>query len=51
MVIQLRKQPSKTQTGAMKTRRMFGDCIRKELPIPKLVDLYNHYINSINRFD
>ncbi|KAF2174422.1 hypothetical protein K469DRAFT_614459, partial [Zopfia rhizophila CBS 207.26] len=50
-VIRLRKRPSKTQTSAIKTRRMFRDYIRKKLSIPKLVDLYNHYMNLINYFN
>lgn len=47
----IRKRPSKTRTGAVQTRKAFGDCIRKELPIPELIDHYNHYMNAIDRFD
>jgi hypothetical protein len=47
----MRKRPGKTRTGAVQTRKVFGDDIKKMLPIPTLIDSYNHYMNSIDRFD
>ncbi|KAF2185569.1 hypothetical protein K469DRAFT_778578, partial [Zopfia rhizophila CBS 207.26] len=50
-VIRKRNRPSKTRTGAVKTRKVFRDAISKDLPIPELIDLYNHFMNAVDRFD
>ena len=46
-----RKRPAKTATNAKCTRLVFGDLAVKLLKIPVFIDLYNHYMNGVDRFD
>lgn len=46
-----RKRPSKTSTNAKCTRLVFGDLAVKVLAIPLFIDLYNHFMNGVDRFD
>jgi hypothetical protein len=50
-VMRNRKRPTATSTSAKTARKPFGDQPRKELPIPKLIDDYNHKMNSIDQAD
>ena len=46
-----RRRPAATRTGASQTRKVFGQKIRIDLPIPVLIDNYNHFMNGVDRFD
>jgi hypothetical protein len=46
-----RRRPGKTRTGASITRRVFKDEVIKELSIPEFIDLYNHFMNGVDRHD
>jgi hypothetical protein len=48
MVIRNRKRPSTTSTSAKTARKPFGSEPRKDLPIPKFVDDYNHLMNQVD---
>ena len=50
-VVRSRKRPGKNKTGAVQTRREFGDKYIKDLPIPKLIDEYNHHMGGVDQFD
>ena len=50
-VLRNRKRPSKTSTSARTARVPFGDQARKELPIPKFIDQYNHNMNDVDQGD
>jgi hypothetical protein len=50
-VIRLRKRPKSTSTSAKTARKPFGDRPTKKLPIPKLIDDYNHNMNAVDRAD
>ena len=48
----LRRRPAKTATNARTSRAVFGyDEARKELPISKFIDQYNHYMNDVDNAD
>ena len=47
-VIRSRKRPKKTSTNAAIVRPAFGDLAIKDLPIPTLIDVYNHHMNGVN---
>jgi len=49
VVIRLCKRLTLTSTNARIVRPVFGDEVRKELPIPKVIDEYNHYMNGVDR--
>lgn len=51
MVIRNRKRPGSTSTSAKTARKPFGSQPRKDLPIPKFVDNYNHYMNQVDVAD
>jgi len=51
IVIQHRKRPATTSTLAKTARRVFGSEPEKDLPIPKFVDDYNHYIGYVDQAD
>ena len=51
MVIQNRKRPSLTSSSAKTARKPFGSEPRKDLPIPKFVDDYNHLMNQVDIAD
>ena len=46
-----RRKPRTTSTNANFTRQVFGDQNSKVLPIPKIVDDYNHHMNSVDLAD
>ncbi|KAF2180499.1 hypothetical protein K469DRAFT_459467, partial [Zopfia rhizophila CBS 207.26] len=46
-----RKRPAKTSTNAKCTRLVFGDLAVKVLSIPVFIDLYNYFMNGVDRFD
>lgn len=50
-VIRQRKRPSSTATSAATSRRLFGSEPTKALPIPEFIDMYNHYMNAVDRAD
>jgi hypothetical protein len=47
-IIRDRKRPKPTSTNARITRPIFGDLLRKELPIPRVIDDYNHHMNGVD---
>jgi hypothetical protein len=51
MIIRNRKRPSSTSTSAKTACRAFGSEPRKDLPIPKFVDNYNHLMNQVDIAD
>jgi len=46
-----RRKPRTTSTNAIFTRQVFGNKERKVLPIPKIVNDYNHHMNSVDLAD
>ena len=44
-----RRRPTRTATGAIQTRKVFGNDVVKVLHIPKFINLYNHYIKGVDR--
>ncbi|KAF2175847.1 hypothetical protein K469DRAFT_609391, partial [Zopfia rhizophila CBS 207.26] len=46
-----RKRPAKTSTNAKYTRLVFRDLAVKALSIPVFINLYNHFMNGVDRFD
>lgn len=46
-----RRRPANTATGALQTRKVFGDNVVKELAIPSFIDLYNHWMNGVDLAD
>jgi hypothetical protein len=48
IIIRDRKRPKPTSTNARITRPVFGDTPRKQLPIPRVIDDYNHHINGVD---
>src|SRR6266516_1382988 len=49
MVIRLRKRPGKANSEPKRTvRKAFGDQWRKKLPIPTVIDAYNHNMNGVD---
>jgi len=51
IVNRYRRRPRTTATSAKATRAVFGDYIVIILPIPDFINLYNYYINGINKVD
>ena len=51
VIIRPRKKPTASRTRASKTRKLFGDDIVKDLPIPVLIDQYNHHMGAVDQFD
>jgi len=51
VVIQHRKRPATTSTSAKTARKAFGSEPEKDLPIPKFVDDYNHYMGYVDQAD
>ena len=47
-MVRNRKRPKLTSTNARITRPIFGDSHRKQLPIPKVIDDYNHHMNGVD---
>jgi hypothetical protein len=50
-VIRVRKRPALTSSGYAAAKPIFGKEFCKELAIPKLIDLYNHHMNGVDRAD
>ena len=50
-IIRGRKRPAKTLTNSAYTRLVFGNLAVKVLPIPLFIDLYNHFMNGVDRFN
>jgi Transposase IS4 len=46
VVIRHRKRPALTSTSAKTARKAFGSEPEKDLPIPKFIDDYNHYMGG-----
>ncbi|KAF2179604.1 hypothetical protein K469DRAFT_595609 [Zopfia rhizophila CBS 207.26] len=46
-----RKRPVKTSTNAACTRLVFDDLAVKVLRIPLFIDIYNHFMSDVDRFD
>lgn len=51
LVIRHRKRPATTSTSAKTARQAFGPDSEKDLPIPKFVDDYNHYMGYVDQAD
>jgi hypothetical protein len=51
LVIRHRKRPATTSTLAKTARQAFGPNPEKDLPIPKFVDDYNHYMGYVDQAD
>ena len=51
VVVRPRKRPGATRTGAVKTRKAFGEMIIKDMDIPVLIDQYNHHMGAVDQFD
>jgi hypothetical protein len=47
-VLSLRRQPSKTSSQAVITRKLFKAKVRKELPIPTFINDYNHSMGQVD---
>jgi hypothetical protein len=43
-----RKKPRETSTNSRKVTSVFGSASRKILPIPKIIDDYNHHMGSVD---
>ena len=50
-VAKTRRRPRETSTNGATVRRVFGDMPVKELPIPKVIDDYNHKMNGVDIAD
>jgi hypothetical protein len=50
-VVRRRRRPVTTSSGAIQTRRVFGEEPTKELLIPNYINDYNHYMNAVDRAD
>ena len=51
VIIRPHKKPSASRTGAPKTRKAFSDEVIKDMPIPMLIDQYNHHVGAVDQFD
>jgi hypothetical protein len=47
-IIRDRKRPKLTSINARITHLIFRDLPRKQLPIPRVINDYNHHINSVD---
>lgn len=47
-VVRNRRRPTGTSTAGRRARQVFGDDVRKELPIPAFIDAYNHNMNGVD---
>lgn len=50
-VVKNRRRPAGQTPGAKKARRAFGTERRKELPIPRLINDYNHCMGGVDIAD
>jgi hypothetical protein len=51
IIIRIRKRPKITSTFAKTAQKPFENKAIKKLPIPKLINNYNHNINAVDRAD
>src|SRR5436305_9466172 len=47
----VRRRPRETSTNAVKVRAVFGTLSKKALPIPVIIDDYNHFMGGVNIAD
>ncbi|PKY44186.1 hypothetical protein RhiirA4_418837 [Rhizophagus irregularis] len=47
----VRRRPRKTSTNAAKVRTVFGNASKKSLPIPIVIDDYNHFMGGVDIAD
>ena len=47
----VRRQPRETSTNATKVREVFGAASKKSLPIPIVIDDYNHFMGEVDIAD
>ena len=45
------RKPRETSSNSQKVRSVFGNIIRKTLPIPKIIDDYNHHMGGVDIAD
>ena len=50
-ILSERRKPRTTSTNAALAQQVFGNQERKTLPIPKVVNDYNHHMNSVDLAD
>ena len=51
IIKRLRRRPAATATNARTSRAEFGEAVVKLLPIPALINKYNHFMNGVNQAD
>ncbi|GBB93461.1 hypothetical protein RclHR1_02180003 [Rhizophagus clarus] len=47
----IRRRPRETSTNAVKVRAVFGTASKKSLPIPVVIDDYNHFMGGVDIAD
>lgn len=47
----IRRRPRETSTNAVKVRAVFGTASKKSLPIPVVIDDYNHFMGGVDFAD
>ncbi|GES98581.1 hypothetical protein RCL_jg5468.t1 [Rhizophagus clarus] len=47
----IRRRPRETSTNAVKVRAVFGTASKKSLPIPVVIDDYNHFMGGVDITD
>uniref|UniRef100_U9TZ45 Piggybac transposable element-derived protein 4-like n=1 Tax=Rhizophagus irregularis (strain DAOM 181602 / DAOM 197198 / MUCL 43194) TaxID=747089 RepID=U9TZ45_RHIID len=47
----IRRRPRETSTNATKVRAIFGSTSKKSLPIPVVIDDYNHFMDGVDITD
>ncbi|RHZ58025.1 hypothetical protein Glove_379g16 [Diversispora epigaea] len=47
----IRRRPQETNTNAAKVRAIFGNASKKALPIPRIIDDYNHFMGGVDIAD
>jgi hypothetical protein len=50
-IIRERRRPRINTTNSSTIKRVFGDNSKKELPIPKIIDDYNHFMGGVDIAD
>jgi len=49
IIIRERRRPVKIAINARTSRVAFGDLVVKALTIPEFIDIYNHFINGVDK--